>query len=664
VAFNGSRLSFSTSAILITPSPALAAIPQLTQLLGVNAIKLTRRKMRVSGAAAVLAWGRKPSATKAQQLAEKLNLPVLRIEDGFIRSVGLGSDCAPLSVVMDDVGIYYDAAAPSRLEQLIHQPLTAEQLQRARALIALWQQSEISKYNHSPDPELVREQRYVLVVDQTFGDAAIGFGQASAASFKQMLQRALALYPEHQILLKIHPDVFAGKKQGHFSDLDADTLCRITLLATDVHPASLLKHAEAVFCVTSQMGFEALLWQKPVYTFGMPFYAGWGLTTDALSAPERRRHVILEQLVHASLVEYPRYLHPETGCSCEVEQLIAWLSLQRCQRGRFGQPLYLRKPPYWKQRAFFRFFQGTQLQMITHKDAVPVGGAEVVWGARQGDNLVRVEDGFIRSVGLGADLTQPASWVLDEVGMYYDARTPSKLEQLLITHPFSNSERQRAAGLIASLLALKVTKYNVGASSWTRPVAQRVILVPGQVESDASIRFGSPVLKTNLALLHAVRSAAPDAYVVYKPHPDVQAGLRLAGEADDGAAAQYCNEIVGNEDMAHLLSQVDEVHTLTSLTGFEALLRGVQVVCYGQPFYAGWGLTRDHCPPERRTRHLALTELVFATLVLYPTYISKVTAQYTSPERVIAEIEQQRSRYKEGGVWRRFRRVLQSYWRF
>ena len=40
-----------------------------------------------------------------------------------------------------------------------------------------------------------------------------------------------------------------------------------------------------------------------------------------------------------------------------------------------------------------------------------------------------------------------------------------------------------------------------------------------------------------------------------------------------------------------LLGIVDEVHTLTSLTGFEALLRGIEVHAYGGPFYAGWGLT-------------------------------------------------------------------------
>ena len=183
MAFSGTRLSYSTTATLLSSSAALAAIPHLTTLLGAAEIKQQRWPFGTTEADAVLAWGRKPSAIKAGQLASRLKLPLLRLEDGFLRSVGLGSQTPPLSVVRDDVGIYYDASAPSRLEQLISQVLTAEQQLRAQQLIAKWQQLEVSKYNHSADYTVSHDKPYVLVVDQTYGDAAIAFGQASAASF-------------------------------------------------------------------------------------------------------------------------------------------------------------------------------------------------------------------------------------------------------------------------------------------------------------------------------------------------------------------------------------------------------------------------------------------------------------------------------------------------
>ncbi|MDR7119286.1 capsular polysaccharide export protein [Rheinheimera soli] len=585
------------------------------------------------------------------------------MEDGFLRSVLLGSESPPYSVVLDDVGIYYDASAASRLENLIKQPLTQQQQQRAKQLIQYWQKLKLSKYNHSPEAVVPTDEPYVLVVDQTFGDASIRHGLANEISFHTMFSQARECYPQHKIVLKIHPDVFAGKKKGHFDQLTQQERRNILILADDVHPVNLLQKADAVFCVTSQMGFEALLWQKPVHCFGMPFYAGWGLTTDSLTAPERRCQVSIEQLVYAALVSYPRYIDPETCELCDVEQLMAWIGLQRQQRNRFTMPLYLDKPPHWKKSIFQHFLQGARVTTIENTQLLPEGARKIVWGAHNDENLIRVEDGFIRSVGLGADLTRPLSWVFDPVGIYYDASRPSRLEQLLQAHDFTKEECDRAEQLIFRLIALKLTKYNVGQSNWQRPPAQQIILVPGQVESDASIRLGSPVLKTNLELLQAVRISNPDAYILYKPHPDVQAGLRVAGQADHDASA-YCNETLGNEDMAHLLTKVDEVHTLTSLTGFEALIRGIPVVCYGQPFYSGWGLTKDIYPVARRIRHLTVNQLVAATLLLYPTYINWRTGCYTSAENAVTELEYLKAKYTGVSLWQKFFRKILALKRF
>ena len=60
-------------------------------------------------------------------------------------------------------------------------------------------------------------------------------------------------------------------------------------------------------------------------------------------------------------------------------------------------------------------------------------------------------------------------------------------------------------------------------SSFCLTVPRR-ILVPGQVEDDASIRLGTRDICTNLALLRSTREQNPDAIVIYKPHPDVEAG--------------------------------------------------------------------------------------------------------------------------------------------
>ena len=158
----------------------------------------------------------------------------------------------------------------------------------------------------------------------------------------------------------------------------------------------------------------------------------------------------------------------------------------------------------------------------------------------------------------------------------------------------------------------------------------------------------------------AVREANPDAHVLYKPHPDVVAKLRDAGEGE-AEAKSLCDEVVVDVEMDALLRDVDEVHVLSSLAGFEALLRGTRVVTWGCPFYAGWGLTDDREPLARRTRRRSLDELVAATLIEYPTYISRVSNYFTTPERALEELREWRD---AGGAtrpsWARraLRRVL------
>jgi capsular polysaccharide export protein len=76
--------------------------------------------------------------------------------------------------------------------------------------------------------------------------------------------------------------------------------------------------------MTSGMGFEALLRGVRVTTTGAPFYAGWGLTRDLGRIPVRRAvaRPALAGLVHAALIDYPRYRDPVTGLPCPVEVVV------------------------------------------------------------------------------------------------------------------------------------------------------------------------------------------------------------------------------------------------------------------------------------------------------------------------------------------------------
>jgi capsular polysaccharide export protein len=586
----------------------------------------------------------------ATGLAIRFGIDVQIVKEGAFCRIAAST---LLSVAFDDL-------QNARLQSLIEAGYTVAQQERAQHLLTLWRVHKLSLHHGLRDCEMLLPAKYVVLVDQ--GDVQLLQG---------MLDTALSEYPQAHVLVIPCPDW--GKKACHASDGSVPFLSHplVVVLHDAVHPASVLAHAEAVYCDTSSIGFEALLWGKKVRCFGLPFYAGRGLTDDVLPKPENRQVVPLLDLVYAALVAYPYYLNPETKQICEPEQVMVWLGLQRSMRTRFAKTVYALGFSNYKKPIVRCFVQGSQVVFINTPQQIPKHATVLLWGnktlpdltvqriAEQEWHIIRLEDGFIRSVGLGADLIRPLSWALDSFGIYYDATRPSGLEHILQHHQFDEALLERARHLRERLVAAGLTKYNVGTHVWQRPAKQalKVVLVPGQVETDASLAFGAPGIRANVALLKAVRQANPDAYIIYKPHPDVVAGLRSQGEGEHGAG-QWCDEVVIDVSMGQLLGQVDEVHVLTSLTGFEALLRGKQVVCYGLPFYAGWGLTQDVVDLPRRGRQLTLDELVAGALVLYPTYVSRISGCFTTPERALEELLAWRGREPILPWWRRALRVF------
>ncbi len=613
---------------------------------------------------AVLAWGTKPSSFSAGALAKRRSIPLIRVEDGFLYGLEPGS--RRMSLVVDDLGIYYDASRPSRLETYLSQELSAAQMIRSQAIRGLWLEYGVSKYNQAVDWDFVAspwiQEPFLLLIDQTRGDQSIAGGLANASSFDLMLEAALSQSAIEPIVIKVHPEVIRGSKLGHY-DLSSGSAVRthprIRVLADDISLPSVINRASAIYTVSSQAGFEGLLWDKPVHTFGMPFYAGWGLTQDHLARPKRRSDICVEQLIHGALVDYARYVHPETNEACEVEDLIEYLGFQRTMRNRFKKPL---RPAYFsrnKLKHLRRFTQGcpwVNLSSSGARDSFGLLGSNIlIWGNPQvsvqnDSELIRVEDGFIRSVGLGAALAKPYSWVFDRQGIYYDAQRVSDLEEILQNTSFDASLIERARCLQEQLLSSGITKYNLAnsrsATSECRQlegikhslVGRKILLVIGQVESDASIRDGGVDIFSNLELLRAVRDSDPDAFIVYKPHPDIAKSVRFAGKTSKDHRL-LCDLVISELGLLECLPWIDSLHTISSLAGFEALIRGVSVYCYGLPFYAGWGLTHDRHCINRRSRILKVEELIAGALILYPTYVHPKTGLYCTPESLIGALQ-------------------------
>ncbi len=273
--------------------------------------------------------------------------------------------------------------------------------------------------------------------------------------------------------------------------------------------------------------------------------------------------------------------------------------------------------------------------------------------------VFHMEDGFLRSLVPSASKTRPVSLTLDAQRPYFDARGASDLEDILNTCDFDQPLLARARAGIDLLISSGLSKYNAedapaGDDSQIR--TGRTILVIGQVEDDASIRFGHLGPVTNNDLVRLAAAENPDCRILYKPHPDVLRNLRRK-RSDPQEVAHLCDLLTEPVPLSTVLRTVDHVYTITSLAGFEALLRGLPVTVIGLPFYAGWGLTDDRQPSARRQRSLTVEAVFAAAYLLYPRYFDPLTGQSVSFEACL----QQMIAWRADGVPAAMREPLPDY---
>ncbi|ENN5833724.1 capsular polysaccharide biosynthesis protein [Campylobacter lari] len=584
-------------------------------------------------------WGRKKSGLKAIELAKKHNVKFLLLEDGFMRSLNLGvENSSSFSIVKDDVGIYYDATALSKLENILNTyEFSVEELEQAKKAIELIKKEKLSKYNNNlcvPKKLFSANEERVLIITQVANDASLKFGLAGSFSTQDIINDAIKENPNAKVYIKIHPDVLSGKKQSDFNAQDLPSKC--VVIKENYNPIELLSHFKKVYTKTSGMGFEALMLERECVCYGVPFYAGWGLTRDKQACKRRLKKRTLEEVFYAAYILYSEYFNPYLNQKSDIFDTIYTLAKYKKIEQANSNTLYFLGFTLWKRWFMKPFFKAKNNKIIFLNSLDELYKANLnpedkifIWGKKYDKALLAkdfsneiflVEDGFLRSVFLGSDLTRPFSLIVDSKGLYVDPGKPSDLEDILQNNIFDESLKQRAKKLIAIITQNKFSKYNgLKHEKLNFNTNKKVILIPAQVEDDASMILGGAGFDT-LKLLQSVRKANENAFIVFKPHPDVLSGNRK-GLKDKSIILKYCDEIIENVSIDSAINACDEVHTITSTSGFDALLRGKKVVVYGKPFYAGWGLTSDLHEIPRRTRMLSLEELVAGVLILYPRYI-------------------------------------------
>lgn len=649
----------------ISFSSGLREMRGLPRILGVDSVKHPLNRSS-QDKASVLVWGRRPlsrmgASTFSEVLAKSFGYPIIRLEDSFIRSYA--PDSLSMGVVLDRTGLHYDSCQESDLENIIlNTELQGDSLLRTKRLIHEIVSSKLSKYNDNVPLSTELPERYILVFEQVYEDASVAGGQADKATFKAMLDAALSHPSGLPVVVKTHP-----VKKGYFNSADlADCL----VLNEKVSPYDLFPGAEEVYVVSSQVGFEALMAGKSVTCFGAPFYSGWGVTEDKVKISRRDKCKSVEEIFHSAYLEYSHYFNPYTGDLMELEDVLTLIKLQRKKNALLSGDWSAEGITSWK-RSFFPTFFGKDSNVSFRKKSK---GRKVIWAGKRPPNWSgwSIEDGFVRSKGLGGEFVAPFSLAIDKKGIYFDSSTPSDLEEMLQLGPALTPEQNKESREVLEILRNKnLTKYNlpgnVGRLELLKekvPMNGRVILVVGQVEKDASIRCGSPFVKNDQELLSLVnRSKKEGDFILYKPHPEIINGVR---KNDNIVIKKDFDVLIDDIGIAELFPLVDEVHTITSLSGMEALIHGKHVVTYGQPFYSGWGLTEDKFPVDRRDRKLSLEALFYWSYLEYPVYVSLKDKEICDLKTVISllsgGVEQNFSHFIKN-VFRRTAFLTYSYWR-
>jgi len=274
------------------------------------------------------------------------------------------------------------------------------------------------------------------------------------------------------------------------------------------------------------------------------------------------------------------------------------------------------------------------------------------YAEKNGCDFFYVEDGFVRSFNPGALHTKAFSLSLDRAGPYFDASCATDLESLLNARAYAGDETllQSAEAGIALARAAKISKYysltdldkpeplnrkaerermqKTAGVYYRKPGSDYVILVLGQVEDDASIRYGCKRRISNLGLVKAAREEFPDAEIYFRPHPDVLCGNRRE-RSWRRAISNLCTIIDHKLPLHNLFAEVDHVYTTTSLAGLEALFHGKKVTTLGTAFYSGWGMTCDGERQSRREARHDIRSLFAAAYLLYPRYIHPISNEPT-----------------------------------
>lgn len=265
--------------------------------------------------------------------------------------------------------------------------------------------------------------------------------------------------------------------------------------------------------------------------------------------------------------------------------------------------------------------------------------------------IVFSENGFLNSIEpfmgkSGEKFIANHSIMLDQGGLYLNAHIPSRVENILNSDwQMTDEELSRAKELINVIRKEKLSKYNCQplGIKWM-PSSKNRILVIDQVYGDKSIEFGfANDESTFREMLTAAIEDNPGADIYIKVHP-----VRSRGHFAWVKEKDNLHILDMPMNPIELLEQMNKAYVVSSQMGFEAVMCGCEVHCFGMPFYAGWGATKDKIVCSRRKKSRTVEEIFYAAYIMATTYVSCEDNTVCELEKVIEEILELRGVYFQG----------------
>jgi len=422
----------------------------------------------------------------------------------------------------------------------------------------------------------------------------------------------------------------------------------------EINSIKLLKQMDIVFTKTSYLGFEGLLVGCEVICYGLPFYAGWGVTHDLYGAESYifrryRKNVSIMDLYTAVFLIHNKYFNPyknkETPLGKDIYKKDSFMilkddieemnnknkkvnillknnktievykvddenSLDNILNTIIKYKSYLS----YKNRVFVINNSKERIKKVEFLKNVE---GDIIYLKENEINMndIYKNDYFI-FIG---SLNEYGSKILElkHLGcenIYYYKEVPNKIDKNIKTffldqknhyqnYKFQSDledkinnkivigvlDKEEPNKYIDKYIENKITQFKKGKYSFEElksKINRKIIVVIGQYEKSDSIKYAGLGL-SNKDLIEKVKEDYPDYYLIFKPHP----------KSNEKLPKDIVNKIdlISLENVYGLISIADEVATISSFVGLEAMLinNNISTICYGLPFYAGWGVTID-----------------------------------------------------------------------